>query len=190
MHAAGVALLGRPCVVVYACLMQPEEVPFPQHTWKLLIQGCCSMCRTVGRAGGALLRAAVMNCLAGSDMRLGKDGAAVHIADCMDASDAPAALKGALQDTKACQLHEQPHCTAQEGMSWNLSSQCSFIRSACLHAPHTTEQKQDGPVLACMSKQCLTSQSAAHRPAHPLPMRPQLLHSVSPPCPCCRLGGA
>jgi hypothetical protein len=38
-----------------------------------------------------------MNCLAGSDILLGKAGAAVQMADWMEASDAPAAVKGALQ---------------------------------------------------------------------------------------------
>lgn len=57
------------------------------------------MCRTVGRADGTLFKAAVMNCLAGSDILLGKDGAAVQMADCMLASDAPAAVKGALRTT-------------------------------------------------------------------------------------------
>lgn len=66
-------------------------------TWKLRIQGCCSICSTVGRAEGSLFRAAVMNCLAGSDIRLGKAGAAVQMADWMEASDAPAAVNGALQ---------------------------------------------------------------------------------------------
>jgi hypothetical protein len=44
-----------------------------------------------------LFRAAVMNCLAGSDILLGKAGAAVQMADWMEASDAPAAVNGALQ---------------------------------------------------------------------------------------------
>jgi hypothetical protein len=48
-----------------------------------------------------LFKAAVMNCFAGSDILLGKDGAAVQMADCMLASDAPAAVKGALRNTCA-----------------------------------------------------------------------------------------
>lgn len=70
-------------------------------TWKLLIQGCCSICSTVGRAEGTLFRAAVTNCFEGSDILLGKAGAEVQMAACMLASDAPAALKGALQNNKS-----------------------------------------------------------------------------------------
>lgn len=43
-----------------------------------------------------MLSAALMNCLAGSDILLGSPGVAVHMAACMLASDSPGAEKGAL----------------------------------------------------------------------------------------------
>jgi hypothetical protein len=62
-----------------------------------------------------LFKADVMNCLAGSDILLGKDGAAVQIADCMLASDAPAAVKGALRGTLRDARQQNKHCCWQKG---------------------------------------------------------------------------
>lgn len=163
-------------------------------TWKLRIQGCCSMCSTVGRAEGTLLRAAVTNCFAGSDILLGKAGAEVQMAACMLASDAPAALKGALQDDKIMCLRSskeqlEPHnlsccCLHTPGMM-HLSDMDMCLQHRTCHAGSRGVLMSQGVKCMCVR----TCQSAAQRPAHPQPRHPLLWRSAGLSWSCCHPGG-
>jgi hypothetical protein len=138
-----------------------------------------------------LFSAAVMNCLAGSDILLGKVGAAVQIADWIEASDAPAAVKGALSSHNT--QYTWPHAQWVGYLGHRCRSVCagahpvnaekaflsctSYRMASCGKVPLCTDPFMLGllfdPTPTSALHACLpTCQSVAHKPAPQPPRHP------------------